>query len=69
MCIRDRSYTITDASGATVAAASRGWVATGKAIAWTWKPPAQGVYTVTYAATDLGGNREQAPATTLLTVR
>jgi len=65
----DLSYTITDASGATVAAASRGWVATGKAITWTWKPPAQGVYTVTYAATDLGGNREQAPATTLLTVR
>jgi len=65
----DLSYTITDAAGATVAAASRGWVATGKAIAWTWKPPAQGVYTVTYAATDLGGNREQAPAVTLLTVR
>jgi hypothetical protein len=36
---------------------------------WTWKPPARGVYTVTYAATDLGGNREQAPAVTLLTVR
>src|SRR5450759_4387590 len=29
---------------------------------------ARGVYTVTYAATDLGGNREQAPAVTKLTV-
>ena len=65
----DLSYTITDAAGAPVAAASRGWVATGQAISWTWKPPARGVYTVTYAATDLGGNREQAPAVTLLTVR
>ncbi len=52
-----------------MAAASRGWVATGKAITWTWKPPARGVYTVTYAATDLGGNREQTPAVTLLTAR
>jgi len=65
----DLSYAITDAAGATVAAASRGWVATGKAITWTWKPPARGVYTVTFAATDLGGNREQAPAVTQLTVR
>ena len=65
----DLSYTISDATGVTVVAASRGWVATGKAIAWTWKPPAQGVYTVTCAATDLGGNRELAPAVTLLTVR
>jgi flagellar hook assembly protein FlgD len=62
------SYAISDAAGAVVAAASRGWVATGQAIAWTWKPPAAGIYTVTYAATDRGGNREQAPATTLITV-
>ena len=61
-------YTITDAAGATVAAASRGWVATGKATIWTWKPPARGVYTVTYAATDRGGNREHAPAATQITV-
>jgi len=65
----DLSYAITDAAGATVAAASRGWVATGKATAVTWKPPALGVYSVTYTATDLGGNREQAPAVTQLTVR
>jgi hypothetical protein len=63
------SYAITNAAGATVATASRGWVATGKTITWTWKPPARGVYTVTFAATDLGGNREQAPAVTQLTVR
>jgi hypothetical protein len=65
----DVSYAITDASGATAAAASLGWVATGKTIALTWKPPAPGVYIVTYAATDLGGNREQTPAVTELTVR
>ena len=65
----DLSYAITDAAGATVVAASRGWVATGTATAVTWKPPAPGVYSVTYAATDLGGNREQAPAVTQLTVR
>jgi len=65
----DLSYAITDAAGATVAAASRGWAATGKTITWTWKPPARGVYTVTIAATDLGGNRERAPAVTQLTVR
>ena len=65
----DLSYAISDASGATVAAASLGWVATGQAIAVTWKPPAPGAYIVTYAATDLGGNREQAPAVTELTVR
>ena len=63
------SYVISDASGATVAAASRGWVASGTATTWTWKPLAQGIYTVTCAATDLGGNREQAPAVTVLTVR
>ncbi len=65
----DLSYTITDVAGATVAAARLGWVATGEAATWTWKPPARGVYTVTYAATDLGGNREQTPAVTQLTVR
>jgi hypothetical protein len=44
-------------------------VATGTAASWLWKPPARGIYTVTCVATDLGGNREQAPAVTLLTVR
>ena len=63
------SFAITDAAGATVAAASHGWVATGRATSWTWKPPARGVYTVTYTAVDRGGNREQAPAATQLTVR
>ena len=65
----DLSYAITDAAGATMMAASRGWVATGKALTWTWKPLAPGVYTVTYAATDLGGNRELTPAVTQVTVR
>ena len=65
----DLSYAITDAAGARVAAASRGWVATGKATSWTWKPLARGIYTVTYSVTDRGGNRGQAPAATQLTVR
>ncbi len=65
----DLSYTIADAVGATVATGRPGRVAAGKATTVTWKPPARGVYTVTFLATDLGGNREQAPAVTLLTVR
>jgi flagellar hook assembly protein FlgD len=65
----DLSYAITDAAGTRVAGGQRGWVATGKAAIWSWKPPARGVYTVTYAAGDLGGNREQAAAVTQLTVR
>jgi hypothetical protein len=65
----DLSYTITDVAGATVAGARRGWVATGKAATWTWRPPVRGLYTVTCTATDLGGNRERVPAVTLLTVR
>ena len=63
------SYAIIDAAGATVVAASRGWVATGQATSWTWRPPAPGVYIVTYAAVDRGGNREQSPAATRISVR
>ena len=35
----------------------------------SWKPAARGVYTVTFRATDLAGNREAAPAKTVVTVR
>ena len=63
------SYAITDAAGTTVASASRGWVPTGKPVTWSWKPSARGVFAVTCTATDRGGNREQAPAVTVITVR
>ncbi len=62
-------YAITDATGLVVTSGSRGWVATGTAATWKWKPPAPGVYTLACAATDRGGNRELAPAATQLTVQ
>jgi hypothetical protein len=62
------SYAISDAAGVTVAAASLGWVPVG-VVSWMWKPSGPGVYSVSYSAVDRGGNREQAPAVTLLTVQ
>ena len=62
------SYAISDAAGVTVAAASLGWAPVGD-VSWMWKPSGPGVYTVSYSAVDRGGNREQAPAVTLLTVQ
>jgi len=35
----------------------------------SWRPRASGVYTVSYRAIDRGGNREAAPARTVVTVR
>ena len=46
-----------------------GKLPTGKALSVTWRPAARGVYTVTFRATDLAGNREAAPAKTIVTVR
>jgi hypothetical protein len=34
-----------------------------------WKPASRGVFTVTFRATDLAGNRQVAPAKTTVTVR
>jgi hypothetical protein len=62
------SYLVTDAAGAVVASGSKGWVAVGTAATWSWKPPLAGIYTVTWTGVDRGGNREQAPAVTQLTV-
>lgn len=61
------SYIISDATGVTVAAASLGRIAVGD-VSWTWRPSSPGVYTISYAAVDLAGNRARAPAVTLVTV-
>jgi flagellar hook assembly protein FlgD len=65
----DVRYTITDARGRTVTSGHPGRRPTGAALSITWRPPARGVYTVTYRAVDLGGNREAAAARTVVTVR
>ena len=62
------SYVITDAIGQVVASGSKGWVPVGTATTLSWKPPLAGLYTVTWTGADRGGNREAAPAVTLLTV-
>jgi len=65
----DLSYSITDVTGAALAAGTLAGVATGRPAVVAWKAPARGVYAVTFTAADLGGNREEAPASTVLTVR
>ena len=65
----DVTYLITDAKGRRVASGRPGKVPTGKALSVIWKPAARGVFTVTFRATDLAGNRETAPAKTVVTVR
>ncbi len=62
-------YAVRNARGRVVASARPGWVKTGTSLTIKWKPKARGVYTVTYRATDRGGNRELKPATTRVTVR
>ena len=62
-------YTVTDAAGQVVTSGSRGWVPTGTPDTWKWKPPVSGTYTLACTATDRGGNRELAPAATVLTVQ
>ena len=61
--------TVTDAQGVTVATLALGWVRQGVTHVCTWKPPARRTYTVTFRATDLGGNREAAAAVTSLRAR
>ena len=63
------SFTITDVLGLAVAAGTRGWVPVGTAATWSWKPSRAGLYTLTCTGVDRGGNRELAPAVTLLTVQ
>ncbi len=65
----DVRYAITNAKGRTVASGHPGWLPTGQDLSVTWKPKSRGVFTVTYRATDRGGNHELSPACTTVTVR
>jgi flagellar hook assembly protein FlgD len=65
----DVTYTVTDAKGRRVASGHPGKLPTGKGQSVTWRPASRGVYTVTFRAADLAGNREAAPAKTVVTVR
>jgi flagellar hook assembly protein FlgD len=60
---------VTNAKGVRVAGVSLGWVPTGRPAVASWRPTSRGVYTLTFAARDRGGNREYAPVQTVLTVR
>ena len=60
---------ISDAAGSLVATVDCGWVKQGKTTTFSWKPPAQGAYTLVYHAVDRGGNAEGAAAITVLQVR
>ena len=64
----DVRFAITDAKGRTVATGHPGRLATGKSLSVTWTPAARGVFTVTWSATDLAGNRAAA-VRTVVTVR
>ena len=63
------SVTVTDAEGQTVATIDCGRVTAGASRTVSWKPPAKGTYTLSFAARDQGGNDQAAVVTTLLTVR
>ena len=65
----DVTWAVTDAKGRRVASGRAGKLPTGKTLSVTWRPAARGVCTVTFRATDLAGNREAAPASTVVTVR
>jgi flagellar hook assembly protein FlgD len=65
----DVRFAITDAKGRTIATGHPGWLATGKSLSAVWKPTARGVFTVTWRATDLAGNREAKATKTVVTVR
>ncbi len=65
----DLRFVITDSRGRRVASGHPGWVPTGQALSALWTPRSRGVFTVTWRATDVGGNREWAPATTRVVVR
>ena len=65
----DVRFVVTDAKGRTVASGHPGWRPTGESFPISWTPRARGVFTMTYRATDLGGNHEASPARTIVTVR
>ncbi|MEZ5126660.1 MAG: FlgD immunoglobulin-like domain containing protein [Thermoleophilia bacterium] len=61
----DVAYSITDATGASVDAASLGVQPAGEVV-WKWKPPTAGSYAITYRVVDQAGNA--ATVVTVLTV-
>ena len=65
----DVGFVVTDAKGRVVASGRPGWRPTDRPLTISWTPKARGVFTVTYRATDRGGNREASPARTIVTVR
>ena len=65
----DVRFAVTDAKGRTVATGHPGWLATGKSLSAAWTPAARGVFTVTWRASDLAGNREASATKTVVTVR
>jgi hypothetical protein len=62
-------YVVTDMAGLVAASGTKGWVAAGSAATVTWRPALPGLYTVTWTGADRGGNRELAPAVTLVTAQ
>jgi flagellar hook assembly protein FlgD len=65
----DVSYVVTDARGRRVASGHPGWQPVAESLRTTWKPAARGVFTVTWRAVDLGGNREAGTARTVVRSR
>jgi flagellar hook assembly protein FlgD len=61
--------TVTGSAGKTVATLALGWVKRNVAHTCVWRPRKRGTYTLTFKASDLGGNRLVAPVVTTLKVR
>ena len=65
----DVRFVVTNAKGRRVASGHPGWRRTGKGLTASWKPRSRGVFTVSWRATDRGGNREATRTRTTVTVR
>ncbi len=65
----DVSFVVTNASGRRISSGHPGLAATGQDLDVGWQPSARGTFTITWHATDIAGNSEAEPATTVVTVR
>lgn len=65
----DVRFVVTNAKGRRVASGHPGWVPAEKAHTVVWRPRSRGVFTITWRATDRGGNREAKTARTRVNVR
>jgi flagellar hook assembly protein FlgD len=63
------TWKVTNAKGRRVASGRRARVVTGRGLTVGWRPTSRGVFTVTFRATDLAGNRQVKPARTVVKVR